>query len=423
MVGNGGHGVLSARGAADAGLLYGAHVARYVAPLLLYPVLTRRLGPEGFGVYAAAVALALIVSVVVDYGLTLSGPRDIAGAVEARDVIVGQALALRAVLVLPAVALGVGLAAIHPVLEGATPAVAMAILLGVGQGAGLLWFFQGVRDPAPLAVVEVGLALAATAVVLVWPALDVGGVLAVQAAGVWAGVVVGAVMLLRRQRVTAPGRGFVRRALIEGGPLFLSRAAVVAYTGAAVLVVAALAGPVQAAIYGVVDRMVAAAGSLMRPMAGLIAPRIAGLLVEDAETAFRTARWTLGLSLAAFVAIAGGLAVAAPILVPVLFGDGFGGAVDVLRLLAWMLPLVAVSQVLGLQVMTPLRMDRGFALTVGLGCVATLGPAVLLAPSLGANGMAWARIVGEAAVVAACLVWLRPHWASLFPRRIARVAA
>lgn len=74
--------LLSARSAADAGWLYGAHVARYVAPLLLYPVLTRRLGLDGFGVYAAGLALALIVAVVVDYGLSLAGPRDIATDVE-----------------------------------------------------------------------------------------------------------------------------------------------------------------------------------------------------------------------------------------------------------------------------------------------------------------------------------------------------
>jgi len=399
---------------ADAGWLYGAHVARYVSPLLLYPILTRRLGLDGFGVYAAGIALALIVAVVVDYGLSLSGPRDIASAIEGRGAIVGQALAMRGVLATPAVVVGVALAMINPVLDGAGAVVAMAILLGVGQGASLLWFFQGIRDPAPAAMLEVGFALAATVIVLAWPSLTVGGVMAVQAAGVLGGVAAGAVLLFRRQEVTAPRRGFVRRSLVEGAPLFVSRAAIIAYTGAGVLMVAALAGPVQAALYGVADRLAAAAGSLMRPLAGLIAPRIAGLLVEDAEAAFRTARWVLGLSVAGFVALAAGLKLGAPILVGLLFGEEFATAVGVARLLVWVLPLVAISQVLGLQLMTPLRMDRRFALIVGVGCVATLGPAVLLTPPYGAAGMAWARIVGEAAVVFACLICLKAHWASLF---------
>ena len=60
---------------------------------------------------------------VVDYGQSLSGPRDVAGAVEGRGVLVGQALAMRGVLILPAAVVGVGLAAFNPVLEGASGVV------------------------------------------------------------------------------------------------------------------------------------------------------------------------------------------------------------------------------------------------------------------------------------------------------------
>lgn len=263
-------------------------------------------------------------------------------------------------------------------------------------------------------MLEVGFAIAATGLVLALPDLSVGGVMAVQAGGVWAGLVATGVLLLRRQTVQAPERGFVRRVLIQGGPLFASRAVIVAYTGAGVLVVAALAGPAQAALYGAADRLIAASGSLMRPLAGLIAPRIAGLLGQDPAAAFRTARWTLAASTGAFVLLAAALTLAAPLLIRLLFGPGFAGAVEVLRMLVWVLPLVAVSQVLGLHLMNPLRMDGRFALIVALGCVATLGPAVMLAPGLGAGGMAGARIVGEAAVVVACLIGVRAHWSALF---------
>ena len=126
-----------------------------------------------------------------------------------------------------AAAVGVGLAALNPVLEGASVVVAMAVVLGIGQGASLLWFFQGIRDPGLAAMLEVGFAIAATGVVLAMPGLSVGGVMAVQAGGVWAGLVATGVLLLRRQTVQAPERGFVRRVLIQGGPLFASRAVII----------------------------------------------------------------------------------------------------------------------------------------------------------------------------------------------------
>jgi polysaccharide transporter, PST family len=412
----GGRPLLSARGVIDAGLVYGAHGLRFLAPLLLYPVLTRRFGVEGFGLYVAAVSLAAMTAVVVDYGASLSGPRDIAAARQAAGAIIGRTLALQAVLVLPAVVLGFLLGWINPVLDDAWAVVGAGIALGIGQGASLVWVFQGLREPGPAALAEVGGTLAAAVVVMLSPGLGVAGALAVQAAGLWLGVGVGAGLMLRRVRLEWPRRGFVRRGLVEGGALFASRAAVVAYTGAGGFVVAALAGPGQAAIYAVADKVVAAAGSLMRPLAGLVGPRIAGLLAEDAPTAFRTARWSLIVTPGLFLGVAAGVWIAAPMVVRLLVGDGFEDAVGVLRALAFVLPLVAASQVLGLQLMTALRMDGRFALMVGVGCVATLAPAAVLAPAGGAVGMAWARLIGEAVVVLTCLACLRPHWRFLFTR-------
>lgn len=412
----GGRPLLSTRGVFDAGLVYGAHGLRFLAPLLLYPVLTRRFGVEGFGLNAAALSLAVIPAVVVDYGASLSGPRDIAAARPAAGAIIGRMLALRAVLVPPAVVLGFGLGWINPVLDGAWAVVGAGVALGVGQGASLVWVFQGLREPGPAALAEVAAILVAAVVVMLSPGLDVAGVLAVQAAGLWLGVGAGAVMTARRVRLETPGRGFVRQGLAEGGALFASRAAVVAYTGAGGFVVAALAGVGQAAIYAVADKIVAAAGSLMRPLAGLAGPRIAGLLVEDAQSAFRTARWSLIVTPGLFLGVAAGLWLAAPSLVRLLVGDGFGDAVGVLRTLVFVLPLVAASQVLGLQLMTALRMDGRFALMVAVGCFATLAPAAILAPTWGAPGMAGARLIGEAAVVLASLACLRSHWRVLFAR-------
>ncbi|WP_312685484.1 polysaccharide biosynthesis C-terminal domain-containing protein, partial [Brevundimonas nasdae] len=115
------------------------------------------------------------------------------------------------------------------------------------------------------------------------------------------------------------------------------------------------------------------------------------------------------------VAGAGALVVilCAPLAVRLLFGVAFAPAAEVLRVLALILPLVAVSQVLGPQLMTPLRMDRAFAIVVGIGCGVTLIAAAVMAPHAGATGMAWARVIGEAAVVAACVLCLRAHWTHL----------
>lgn len=422
ILGGGGHGLLSRRGAVDAGLTYAAHLLRFLAPLLLYPVLSRRFGVEGVGLYVAATGLAAVTAAVVDYGVCQSGPRDVAATEgDARRALVGRTLALRVVLIMPAVLIGLSLGLLNPALRAAEAIVVGGVGLGLAQGLSVLWLFQGLRDPGPGAGLEAGGVLVGAVVVLATPELGVGGALAVQAAGLGLGVAAGTVLAVRRCRPVWARRGFVRKGLVEGLPLFAGRAAVVAYTGAMPLLAAALAGPAQAALYGVADKIVAATTSLLRPLAGLAAPRIAGLLGRDRAGAFRTARWSLIVTLSGMCGAAVGLwLAAAPLIVRLAAGPGFEGAVGTLRVLVLILPLVAASQVMGLQLMTALRMDRRFLLTVAVGGVATLTAALVLAPTSGADGMGWARVVGEAAVVLAGLACLRPHWRALFPKSEAR---
>lgn len=415
-LGDGRHGLLSARGLTEAALVYAAHVFRLIAPVLLYPVLTRRLGLEGFGHYAAGLSLALMVSAVVEYGFGLSGPRDIEQAkADERGRVVGRVLGARLWLAPIGLLLGGLLALINPVVRGDPGAIAGALALGVAQGSSVLWFFQGVRRPGVAATAEMLGQGAAMAVILCWTGVSVGGALAVQALGLGGGIAAGAVLMIRQARPVWPTAREVLAVLRGDLALFVSRGLIVAYTGASAYVVAALAGPAQAALYGVADRLVLAATSFLRPLAGLVGPRISGLMRDDPDAAYRTTRWSLILTPG--VAGAGALVVilCAPLAVCLLFGVAFAPATEVLRVLALILPLVAVSQVLGAQLMTPLRMDRAFAIVVGIGCGVTLIAAAVLAPTTGAMGMAWARVIGEAAVVAACILCLRAHWTHLKP--------
>jgi PST family polysaccharide transporter len=410
------HGLLSRQGLAQAAQVYAAHLLRFVSPLLLYPILSRRLGLEGFGLYAAGLSLALMTSAVIEYGFAQSGPRDIVEAEpHARGRVVGTILAARLALTPLALLAGGALAWTNPVLRPDHLAVAAALSLGAAQGASVLWFFQGVRRPGQAAGPEVlGQGLAMLLIVL-WPAASVGGVLAVQALGMGFGVAIGTARMVRQAPPVWPLHHEVRGVLREGLPLFISRGLIVGYTGASAFVVAALAGPAQAALYGVADRITAAAASFLRPLSGLVGPRISGLLRDDRDAAFRTTRWSLLLAPAAATVGAAVLAILSPWIIPRLFGEVFSPAGEVLRTLLMILPLVAFSQVLGPQLMTPLRMDGALALGVGIGCLATLVGALWLAPGGGAAGMAQARVLGEAAVVLACIVCLRSQWPRLAP--------
>jgi PST family polysaccharide transporter len=96
----------------------------------------------------------------------------------------------------------------------------------------------------------------------------------------------------------------------------------------------------------------------------------------------------------------------APFLVHIMLGPGFEPAVPVLRVLALLPILLALSNVFGLQWMLPLGLDRPFnAIILGAGFI-NLSLAVVLAPHYAQMGMAYAVVFSETFVTLAMYVFL-----------------
>jgi PST family polysaccharide transporter len=97
----------------------------------------------------------------------------------------------------------------------------------------------------------------------------------------------------------------------------------------------------------------------------------------------------------------------APLLVHVLLGPGFEPSVVVLRILALLPPLVAVSNVLGIQWMLALDLDRFVTAVVVSAGLLNVCLAVVLVPHYMHVGMALAVVASETLVVVGLYAVLR----------------
>ncbi len=59
----------------DGALLYFAHIFRYVFPIVIIPLLARKLGAEHYGIVLVGLSLATLVSLIVEFGFNVSGTR------------------------------------------------------------------------------------------------------------------------------------------------------------------------------------------------------------------------------------------------------------------------------------------------------------------------------------------------------------
>lgn len=392
--------------------LYGVQFANYLFPLLLVPYLARVLGPEGWGLLAFTQAFGGYLGLLVEYGFGLSATREVAqsrNSLRRRAELLAEVLGAKGVLSLLAlgVALGVGNQVLvfreHPEVLWA------GVFWALATAYSPVWYFQGLERMRLVAAVEVG----AKALVLIFVFLmvkgpgDVWKVLALQGVASSLASLVALYLAHREVPFLLPEPRGVLRALIAGWSMFFFRGAVSLYTLGNTFILGLFAPPQVVGYYAGAEKISKAFLGLLAPVSQALYPRLSHLAQSAPQEAARLARlgvWTMGLG----GAVLGlGVFALAPLLVRLFLGAGYEPAVPALRLLAFLLPLIALSNVLGIQWMLPLGLDRPFnAIIVGAGLV-NLALAVVLAPRLAHIGMALAVVTSEFLVTLGMWLYLR----------------
>jgi PST family polysaccharide transporter len=384
--------------------LYGVQGLSMLLPLLYWPWLARVLGPAATGQLAMAEAAARFVALGIEYGFGFSATRDIAQAPDtaararvARSVFAGQvALSAAAGALFGAAAL------IMPALRPHGALAAVAFLWGAGLGWNPAWYFQGRERIKPAAAVEAACRLIAVA----------GALLLVRGPdSVWVAATVNAgsslccAALNWRTLLRETPLGRVRLAeglsgLRAGFQVFLFRCVVSTYTTANVLLLALLARPEAAGLFAAAEKLVKAGTSALYPISQAMYPRLSRLAASNEAAAGGAVIGALRVTLALGLIIGGGMAAASEWIVRLAFGAAFAAAAPVLRMLSVVAPLIAVSNVFGLQWMLAQRMDKALNKVLVAGAAAGLVLALALAPRLEAVGMSIA-VLGAEAIIAA----------------------
>lgn len=387
-------------------LLFGAHLAGLVVPLLTVPWLARVLRPDGWAPVLVAQSLAAWAILILEFGFDLAGTRAVAQAGD--PVATGMAVARvqRARLLLTPLVTALTLLAawLLPGLEWRL--VISAIVFVLARGLSPYWFFQGVqRLRIATAVETLGKVVPALAVfVLVHDPADGWKVVAAQAMGALMATTLLTIRLHTLVPVPRASNADAVHALRDALPMFGSRAASGLYIQANTLLLSLMAPAAAVAAYGGAERLVRAAINLLGPVTQGFFPHVSRLVAEDPLRARGAVRGALaglgGLGLLAAAAAA----LLAPPVVRLLLGPDYAASIPVLRLLSLVIPLVAAGTVLGIYWALPLRRERLFLAIVCAGGVVNLVLAAMLVPRFQAMGMAASVVVAE--VVVTGTLWL-----------------
>jgi O-antigen/teichoic acid export membrane protein len=397
----------AARGAARGGALRVAAFAAGTALSLVGVVLlTRHLGPAGYGRYQVVVALVAIAAAVSDLGMGTLAVREAARRPPAeREAFLRLLLGLRLAL---AAAGGAGavvvaaLAGLASVQVAGTALLALALLLVVAATT--------LQVPLTIAL-RLGTVAGVDLVRQVLTTLAIVGLVLAGAGLGWffalAVPVAVAVLALTAARTPEAGR-LVRptgsraawRALVRQAlPFGLATAAGTAYQYTAQLALAAVGTAQETGLFAASLRIYLLGAAVPAILASSVFPVLSRAAERDPRRFAATLRRLLAGSTFAGLLAAAVLAVAAGPVLDVVGGTAFADARPALRLQAAALGLTFAVAPLGFGLLA-LGRHRAVGLTNLAGLAVSAGAVFALAGSRGAEGAAAGTVIGEGVLLA-----------------------
>lgn len=391
--------------------LYVVHFVNYLVPLVTVPFLARILNTAAWGEYSFVESTCRYVSLLVEYGFALSATREIA---RQRDDLGARAQLLASVLgaqfCISVCALSIGaIWACNSQLFHRHPAMfAAGACLAVFEGAGLMWYYQGLERTKSIASIEVvSKTCGVMAIfVLVHRPSDAWKVLALRAGAALITLTAALIIAYRDVPFLFPRPAWILETLRRGGTMFMFRSSTALSTVANIIVLGLVARPEIVGFYAAADKISKATMALLTPITQALYPRIANVVQGRRGHADRFARLGFALMTGGGVILGVALFLAAPLIVHTFFGTRYEPAIMVLRVLAFLHPVMAVNNMLGIQWMLPLRLDGAFNLIVLAGGVLNVALAATLPHWLAQLGPAWAVLTAQALVMTSIVITL-----------------
>jgi PST family polysaccharide transporter len=400
--------------AKNAGWLGLVQALSYVLPLATVPVVARAFGPSLYGVLASFYASAAYVGILTEFGFNSTGPRAIAAERSQLAQMSGTVSAIATAQILlgfvGAIAFALGLSVIS---FGTDYRIVGLIVLTQSFATALApqWVYLGLEQMRNFALIQLTFRTLAAVLVVIMIRSPADLVLyaGINCAAAIAVLVLSLVGLTQYDlRWRAPSPGDVVLVIRQGSRLFVSNLAISLYTTSSVLVVALMLGPGAAGAFALADRIRQATAGMIYPISQAVYPFACRLAAGAAsEGDMRTQRFVFRgiVVLSSFISLA--LFAGAPLITWLAGGNAFDAAVPVLRIMAVLPVIIALSNTFGRQTMLPLRMDREFTWVVTSAALFGLSGLFLMAYDFGLPGAALAMVAAELYVGVALAMMVR----------------
>jgi PST family polysaccharide transporter len=368
----------------------GLQASTYILALVTVPYLTHVLGPVGFGALAFSTSLNAYAWLVVDWGFSAGGTRDVAGHMgndEKVRSVFWSVMSAKILLAAGAAAVLTGFTLLTK-SPGASITLLPVLIALMGAFLSVDWFVQGYEKMGWYATTTISGRLATTALtlLLIHKPSDVWLAAALQALGSVVGSIGG---LLVAKRLLPLGRpkislraGFQK--IGENRHYFLVGSNALLYVSAAPLVLNMTSGTEAVGYFAGADKIMRVAFSIMAPAGTVMFPRTVSLMRDNPRGAAHGAGRSFLIQMPVAIALGLIMFFGAKLLTAGLMGHRMASAAPILQWLS-VTPIISVfTRVLTTQMLYPLGRARETAravyITTPLYLTALIGLSLVIGP-------------------------------------------
>lgn len=380
-------------------------IANYMIPLITLPYLAHVLGVNAFGKLTLGTAIIAYALLLTDWGFSLYGTQQVAQTrdrpEEVSHVIWGIVFAKAVVGTVSSIASVVGALCFvdDPLLRAVLLVSTLNVLASI---VNVDWALRGMELLSQFAAASIFGRLLTVPLVFIMvhePSQAPEAAFAAAAGGL-ASAAIAFVIAKQRGLLMTPriSIGDVRKQLSGSWHLFLSNVTINLYTSSLTLVVGLMCGSIEVGLYSGANKLRTAAHAALSPISMVAYPKMNAIVTRDPGRAAEAALLLLRVQGAGALALSCMLFVAAPLAVRFMLGSDFTAAIPVLQVQAWLIFVIALSNIFGLMIMLPFGMTKEFSRCVLAGAIVGFGLAFPMSYWGGALGASIAALLAEIVV-------------------------
>lgn len=385
-----------------------------LSSLILLPLLTRALGAKGYGELGFCIAFIGYFVLFVEWGFGLGASQQIAIHREDKhkrsqifwDVFASKFfLAFIGTIVLFIATYFFAIVRPHALLLWLVYLSAIAMVFAPS------FYYQGIEKLEGMFLINLVIRFASLPIIflLVKDINDIAWAIGIQSGALLLAALINFIVLLRSGSLmwVRPSKEGVIYSLTSNFPLFLSSASTGIFASSVIVLLGLVSGSLAVGYFVGAFNLIKAGQGLLAPLSQVMFPRLSHLFKharDEAITALKKvfvlqSGITLSMTVVAFTL--------APIILPILMGQGFDHSVFVFQVLTPLFFLSALTNLLGQQAMIPLGFHDAYTRVIVLGSVVGLVLVGILGYLFSATGAAVSLVLAELLMVLIMASYLR----------------